>query len=395
VQSTDCFDCGPEAEGNHCTARGFKANVKTYSVPGGGNPCPQIPDTLPDTIDELNAVFSCQDMAEDNNEDVWCASVTTCGSGKLVSIYSDGEALSLDDETSMIASLSNPDQWLASGPPPLDEAGAFFTAAQTLSAEEMPALLVECMNAYAAVPAISNLHANVKLEFYQPEESLINIYSISGLVAADGRFALQIPSRSAAEGEAPRIVVEELAFDGATLFDGYQGEPYYRAYSSASSRQPLVLELHGRYLDPLQDWVSDPLRVLRFPGTAYSSEELPNGIVEITESYAQTGIQSPLGLGTTTYTIDTSSTTPHVLRIDVRNDHGDLRHRRMFSDFQSISNGIWRPFLVTEQRYRGSEEEPQLTKTVRILRANRLESSEIESEWWRPASDQNWWYIYN
>jgi len=396
VQSTDCFDCGPPSDGNHCTARGFRANVKTYSS-GGANPCPEIPSELPSTIEELNATFSCQELTLDNDEDVWCASVTECTSGQLQSIYQHGEPLQQSDGSSVVVSLGEPDAFLDSTPPSPGEAEATFTAAQTLSTTEMPALLAECLDACAPLAAVNDMHADVTLEHYLDSQSspIVSTYSLSGMMTADGRFALQLPNRSTVEGDSPRVVIQELAFDGVSFFEGYQGEPYYRAYSSTSTKQALAMGLHERYVAALEDWVVDPLRVLRFPGTQYSVEESLEGLVVITESYALTGIQSPFGLGTTTYTVDASSEPPHVLRIEVRNDEGELTRRRDYSDFRTLENGAWRPRLVSERYYRASRGELRLTKTTRVLRATPLESSAIEAQWWRPSSDQNWWYIHN
>ena len=394
VQSEDCFDCGPASQGNHCTARGFKANVKTYTS-GSGNPCPSIPEELPSTIEELNAIFSCKPLALDGDTDVWCASVRSCSDGQLESIYTHAQALTQANGSPVVISLEDPDPFLSAGQPSPGTAEAFFAAAQTLSTSQMPTLLAQCLATYAPLPAVGGLHANVTLEHHRaaPESPVVNTFSLSGMMAADGRHVFLLPSRGTLEGAA-RVVIQELAFDGITFFEGYQGEPYYRAYSSASAQQARARGLHERYLSPLEQWVANPLRVLRFPGTAYSVSETPEGLVLITESYAGTGIDSPMGLGTTTYTIDVSSETPHVTRIEIRSDQGALTRRRDFSDFQTLENGVWRPRLIREEFHRTSSEEPWLIKTVQILRANVLGASEFESDWWRPKSDQNWWYVH-
>lgn len=60
-QDKDCYDCGPSSSGNHCKARGFKANVKVYSI-GGGSPCPTIPDPLPTTLADASAAVQCKPL---------------------------------------------------------------------------------------------------------------------------------------------------------------------------------------------------------------------------------------------------------------------------------------------------------------------------------------------
>lgn len=193
-------------------------------------------------------------------------------------------------------------------------------------------------------------------------------------------------------GEEPEVVIEEFAYDGASFFEGIQGNPFYTAYSSTNSQSTAAIGVHSPYLEPLLAWAKDPFRILRFPGTVYDVAELGSSVTQITESYPQ--ILTSGGTGTTITTVDSASGVSHVTRIDVLNDQGDLVWRRDFSDYRTVAEGLWRPYSTVERYYGYQQSEPWLIKTTRVSSARYVAQPEVDAEWWRPQSESDWWFVH-
>lgn len=388
-QDKDCFDCGPAAVGNHCVGQGFTAKVKIYSI-GGGNPCPTIPDSLPTTLREAGDLVHCKELPLLHTESVWCARVIQCGDGQLVPAYEHGELLVDSYGHQVRIWLTEPDELLAA--PQADPIQEFLTDVHALPGPALPEVLATSVDAHRAVPGIADLHATVQLAFAGAEDQppITNVYELYGQIAADGRYAIDSLLPSSSPEGAPEIAIEQVAFDGASLFYGTRGSPFYTAYSATSVLQPGARAVHDAYLEPLYAWASDPYRVLRFPGTQYLPESVGSE-QRITETYP--AVFAPGGTGRTIYTIETNGAVPHIVRMDVRNDDDQLVWRRDFGAFRTLAEGVWRPYRTADRFYEPGSTDPWLVKTLIVHEARMLAEGEFDETWQRPASEQGWWYV--
>ncbi len=389
-QSSDCFDCGPASDGNHCTARGFQVTVKISSI-GGGNPCPQFPSSLPSTVEQANAAVQCKPLREQDPTVVWCASVTTCVDGKSESPYPDGATLNGPDGAYVVR-LGDPDSLLVASPP--ESVASQLRALQTLPASELTDVLREVVLTHAPVSAVGNLWARVVTEYpAAPGGSAVSIErNYRGALGVDGAFNLDVPYRVLDENGKADNVTERVWFDGASLVTGIVGAPFYNVWVADSANLRPVLHTKTAHLAVLRAWVDNPFRILRFPGTSYATEvDTVSGRVTVVESYPQ--VESPGGAGRTIYTIDTSTGSAHPLRIEVVDDLGRTLRRTNYEDYRALATGVWRPHRIVEEHFEPGVATPSFVTTTSIRSAQVLGDAQIESSLARPRSADNWWFV--
>ncbi len=389
-QSSDCFACGPASDGNHCTARGFQVTLEISSI-GGGNPCPQFPSSFPSTVEQANAAVQCKPLRELDPTVVWCASVTTCVDGKSESPYLDGATLNGPDGPYVVR-LGDPDRLLVASPP--ESVASQLRALQTLPTSELTDVLREVVLNHAPASAIGNLWARVVTEYpAAPGSSAVSIErNYRGALGVDGAFSLELPYRVLDDDGEVNNVTERVWFDGTSLVTGIVGAPFYNVWVADSANLRPVLHTKTAHLAVLRAWVDNPFRILRFPGTSYTTEvDTASGRVTVVESYPQ--VESPGGAGRTIYKIDTSSGSAHPLRIEVVDDLGRTLRRTNYEDYRALATGVWRPHRIVEERFDSGAVAPSVVTTTTVRTARVLEQVQVESSLARPRSADNWRFV--
>lgn len=391
VRSSDCFDCGPASAGNHCKARGFKVNVKVYSI-GGGNACPEIPSSLPTTVAQLNAVLACKDLPKTSDTPVWCALVLDCANGKVVSSWADQEQRVLPEGPATVR-LGDPDALL--GPPRVRPFAAQLAAAQSVPIAELHPTVSAAWIMHAPLSGGVELTADVERTFENVpgHGTVVNRHSVAGTVLAGGKFALSDTRRVQNEDQSTDLLTEELAYDGGNFFCGVVGAPFYDAYSSTSLSIDNAMAGLG-FVEPLLNWVDSPFAILRFAGTHYADEQVDGSAgarLRVLETYP--GVPLNLDKGQTLYEIEIVDGVPRPVRIAISNSQGALLVERLFSDYRTLGADVWRPFQLTERRFNAGATTPYVTTTVSFRRTRLLDSAEAATAWRRPQSENNWWIV--
>jgi hypothetical protein len=396
VQDSDCFDCSVPSPGSNCDSDAFRVLVKIYSS-GTSSPCPSGPDSVPETLREFTQSMACTPPPEIHAEEVGCAQDSRCeaepvGAGELV------HGAVTEDPT---CPGGRRREWLGTlegtlPPASEDEFASFLNGLPRIPVEGLPAPLAEACQLNRPLAGVDRLGARVQVEFLEGfgDSTVVNTHHVTGALCADGRFSVLLPRLvESPSGESSRRV-EELAFDGATLFSGLLGSATYQAWAASYPEHRATLRNQTGFLDPLLAWVRDPFEVLRLEGTAYEEEELEGGRVRIRETYPEPHF--PAWAGSTEYLLDTSTGRTLLTRVEVRTAAGELVSRREFSDHRPVGGGAWRPFRITGSRFRPGSAEPfRVSRTTIDSVGELFEEPAAAAEaldWPTPAS--GWWVVH-
>ncbi len=388
-QDADCFECGVPSEGNRCKSRGFQVTVKIYSI-GGGSPCPEIPDPLPTTLEAAQAAVMCKPLPLIHTEKTWCAKDEPCDPAVTAS-EGNGEVLVLAEGLGERRTWEGDPAPLLAPPQPRPDREA-LAALPREPLSRLPEALANAYLRHASVEGGVELSTTVELVFRRgPGEEIVNRYDVRGVVLGDGRCALELPQLVPDEDGRHVAFVEELVYDGASLFTGTKDAPVHQAYASTYFDLPAVLrQLLGPF-QPLFGWVDSPFGILRLPGTEYASLYLQDAggpRFEIAETYP--GIEIPGGGGSTQYVLALADGDPRPERIDVLDSTGRLVVRRTFGDYRELTQGLARPFELREERFSRGEAAPWLTTYVRIHAARATPDAEQRLV---PPESRSW-YVY-
>lgn len=393
VQSSDCFTCGEPAPGQHCLDRQFFVSLKVYSL-GGANPCPTGPSSVPESVSEFVQSMSCADLPLLHEENVGCSQSAPCAVGTPGDdAYTHG-AVTPGGHSGALRR-----EWMGSlagtmpGPQP-NPYRAFVAALPRDGEVDLPAALATVMANHAPLVGASGLSARVEFVYPLPgEDPVVNVYTLHGTVLADGRFSVVVPRQVPSQGgEEP--IVEELAYDGATLISGLLGAETYQAYASTYPGMAGVLATQAACMRPLLTWLANPFDLPRLSGTEYQVEPVSEHELRITETYPQP--EFPAWAGTYVHQIEVTPGGPRIRRSEIFTAGGQLRVRRDYDVFRQVLPGIWRPSEVSEVRYRPDGSGPERIARIRIVAASRLHTETEEAtallDWPGPAS--GWWVVH-
>ncbi len=329
-------------------------------------------------------------MVSDTN--VWCATVTTCTDGKVVPGWEDFEQRTMADGAATVR-LGAPDQLL--GGPRVRPFAAELAAAQSLPLSALHPAISAVWSFHPPLEGGVEFVANVQRTFENVSGygTVMNRHDVAGVALSGGRFSLTDTRRVQGEDQSPELLTEELAYDGGNFFRGVVGAPFYDAYSSESAAIDPAMAGLG-FVEPLLAWVDSPHAILRFPGTTYAEETVAgsNGArLRVLETYP--GVPLELDKGQTLYEIELVDGVAHVTRIAISNSQGDLLVERLYSDYRTLSQDLWRAFQFTERRFNAGSTTPYVSTTVSIRRARALEPAAASAAWRRPKSEHDWWFV--
>ncbi|MFT7670938.1 MAG: hypothetical protein ACI8X5_003651 [Planctomycetota bacterium] len=225
-------------------------------------------------------------------------------------------------------------------------------------------------------------------------DAIVNSYAVNGTYLADGRFNLMLPKWVEYEGNPNRQVVQDLAYDGATLISGTVGAETYQVYASTFKGIDGVLLNQARFLSPLRMWLSNPFDICRLEKTDYEVESLADGVTRITESYPEPDF--PAWAGTVVYTINSAIGGGMPTRIEVFSTAGELLRRREYGKYRQLRDGVWRPFFLEESRFKAGEQEPHFTirTTLHSIGKTFTELADAEAVFIMPEPASGWWVVH-
>lgn len=387
-QDKDCYDCGPQSDGNHCKARGFKANVKIYSI-GGGNPCPTIPDPLPTTLEAASAAVQCKPLPKISDEDNWCASVRSCkesshdvaaaedtlilGGGRGARDYWSGPTFDL--------------QWERTAP-----RGELEEQLLSLPRESVGALPEALRAAFGetATQVGAEVAGTLDVVYFEAGEPWItNRFEFSAYVARHGIHVRERGFVRDEDGEyAPRV--ESLIHDGRTLLVECAGDTLGHAYLPGYYDLPGVLRARLGPYGLLESWLANPSGLQRLPGTTYESIGGPEATTIVIERYP--GIQGPGADGCAVYRLGGSAAVPRFQSVEHRSASGTVRLRRTFAGYSEIDDGVVRPHRVVETIY-DAEGRIELSRTLWLLSAQALGIEQARQRGWLTPTAEVW-FVY-
>lgn len=393
VQSSDCFTCGEPSQGNHCLDRQFFVNVKVFGM-NGANPCPTGPSSVPESVSEFVQSMSCAELPLIHEENVGCSGSGPCAVGTpLDDAYSHGSVTPGNRPGALRREWRGSLAGTMPGPQP-NPYRVFLAALPRDGEEELPAELAAVLSAHAPLAGASGISARVEFVYPRPGvDPVTNVYTLHGTVLADGRFSVVVPRQVPSEGNEEPIV-EELAYDGATLFSGLLGAETYQAYAATYPGMAGALANQTACVRPLLTWLANPFDLPRLQGTHYQVEQVSEHGLRITETYPQP--EFPAWAGSYVHHIQVTPAGSRIRRSEIFTAGGQLRVRRDYDLFRQVQPGVWRPSEVSEVRYRPDGSGPERIARTRIVAASLLHTDAEEAAallvWPEPAS--GWWVVH-
>lgn len=396
VQDSDCFTCESPAAGSNCLDDQFRVLVKVYSS-GENNPCPSFPESLPETLADAYRSTQCTPPPLLNEENVKCSASAPCADEEPVpDTYFHGNVR--EDPTNP-AGIRR--EWLGdlagSMPGPVENpAATFIDALPRISVEDLPGPVAAMKTRCPGFAGMDGVSARVVLEYPYGDvgDPILNTYDVFGTILADGRFALMMPRWVETENGGHERVLEDLAYDGATLAYGQVGAETYQAYASTCSVTGSVLLAQTGFLRSLMTWCGDPFECMALAGTEFEVEVQPTGATTVTESYPEPDFPSWSGMQV--YTLGGSQVGGLPTRIDTLSQAGTLVRRREFSKYRQLKDGTWRPFHIVDSRYSGGSETPRFVMRTTIQSLSKTyESVELaEPVFHMPKPASGWWVVH-
>lgn len=390
-RSSDVFVCDSPSNDERCDPRAHQVNIRVYSV-GGAYPCGELPSSLPTLVWTLESGRLCRELAKTSDTLLWSAGFTDRVSGAAISPWPDLARRTLADGAAVVR-LGAPTGLL--GGPRARPFSAELAAAQSLPLSALHPSIRAVWSFHPPLEGGVELVADVQRTFesVSGHGTVMNRHELAGVVLSGGRFALSDTRRVACEDQPSELLIEELAYDGGNFFRGVVGAPFYDAYSSESAAIDPAMAGLG-FVEPLLAWVDSPHAILRFPGTTYAEETVAgsNGArLRVLETYP--GVPLELDKGQTLYEIELVDGVAHVTRIAISNSQGDLLVERLYSDYRTLSQDLWRAFQFTERRFNAGSTTPYVSTTVSIRRARALDPAAASAAWRRPKSEHDWWFV--
>lgn len=362
TRDEDTWSCGPAAEGIHGNPRGFQVNVKQFFLE---NPCPGIPTTLPETLEEANAEVQCLPLPMTNEFKAWSATVKGCSEGSgpaqgLRSLDPPADEIRIHGKGRYVVHRGQI-EGLDAAPwtPPL---GDQLQVVRTLDPLDLPDALGAVSVLHAPLAGVRDLEATVTYEFFGvPERGTIrNRHRLAGTILGDRRFALVEMRPGSSEDGSSTVSVHDYYFDGSRFAFGQRGAESCNVYLSSSAGAEDALQYEAQFVWPLLGWVQDPFWIPRVPDASYATVTTER-LVEFAETFP--GIP---GLGRTEYAIDVTGEVPHPVRIRYFGPSGHLVRTKDFAGYQELLPGTWRPTSIIDTRLDRRTGEPKFRATVEI-----------------------------
>lgn len=395
AQDSDCFTCGEPSPGNNCLSNQFSVNVKIYSS-GDQNPCPMGPSSIPETVREFTESMSCVPPPLLNEEEVGCSRARPCGLvPEEIEPYS--HAL-VTPSTSLAGAFRREWRGPLQGTLPGPAANPwrdFLTSLPRSQAQDLPAPLNSIVAGSAPLAGVSGLSARIELEYHRDGgDPLLDAYSVHGTVLADGSFSLIVPRRASAEGTA-RDVVEELAYDGATLVSEILGAETYQAYASSYPQTRYVLSTQTGFFRTLRVWAGNPFDLPRLAGTVYTVEPISPSEVRVTETYPVPDF--PAWAGSLVHTIDIVPGGSRLPRSEARAAGGEVLRTREYGSYRLVQSGVWRPTSITEVVYPGGSASISalvVRTTIEAVGTVHGDPQAAQSAFEMPMPSSGWWIVH-
>lgn len=384
-QDKDCYDCGPPSNGNHCKARGFKANVKIYSI-GGGSPCPTIPDPLPTTLADASAAVQCKPLPKISDEDNWCASIRTRDTGEETPLTAGDDTLVLGDGRGARS------RWLGRAfdldwehPVPGTELEEWLRALPREPVEALPAALQGALGEAAELEGAEVAGVLDVTYFRGGDPWITNRFDFSAFVGENGIHVREREFVPDEEGEfAARV--ESVIHDGRTLLvegSGATGHAYLPGYYDL----PAVLRARLGPYGLLESWLENPFGVHRLVGTSYAAFSDARGQPTVVETYP--GIQGPGADGSAVYQLGGQVAMPRFESVEYRAGDGGTRLRRLFSAYSEVAEGVFRPGRIVETRY-DSDGRLELTRSLHLRFTRAMSLAQARDRGWLAPSAKEW-----
>jgi len=83
----------------------------------------------------------------------------------------------------------------------------------------------------------------------------------------------------------------------------------------------------------------------------------------------------------------------HPVEVRYLDGAGNLTTRVTFSNYGTLDEGLWRPFLVVRREYSPGSSEPWLTCTLTVTEAELVSEAEASATLPRAQSTQNRWFV--
>ncbi len=393
VRDEDTWSCGPPANGMHCDPQGYEVKVKVYSI-GNEDPCPGIPDTLPETLKEAEEMFKCKQPPLVNSFHVYSAAVTACDTGIDSALRMDGEIVDGSADSFTVVT-GDPDHLLAQQEP--NELYEQLVELQSSPIDSLPTELQTVVALHPSLNGARNINALVEYEFADVPNygDVVNRFRVEGTVLASGRFSVSSTTRTTLEGDVVPSI-EELSYDGTNFFIGTPGSPRFNAYSASSPQFPRAFSSQARFVEPLLDWVRSPFPITLFPDIDRTSAVTgPSGeetLVEIRETYPGMFDGTTHLAGEIVYVLSVGAVI-HPVEVRYLDGAGNLTTRVTFSNYGTLDEGLWRPFLVVRREYSPGSSEPWLTCTLTVTEAELVSEAEASATLPRAQSTQNRWFV--
>lgn len=368
------YKCGPPSTGNHCIAQGYKVNLSTYDT-GGVSNCPPLPTTTSfesweAAVGIIEAWLACPKMPLLSKTYDWSAKVKKCPgvseSGSLPVEY-----VSLDHDSYSVwhenpaAQLPAPttDPFSPLGPGPYLDPALMAAPVRDLRASQDGLIAVR-------------LAAEYQVDFHDPAgvPTETDVYSLSGVVAADGRFFLDVTVAGLGPAGEPEPIRDQGSFDGAsfswTTTDGENAN----VWPSTSDRRDGMLRMLAPFAAILVEWVGDPTLLPALPASSYAITEDPvSQTLEIERRHVSWGQL----LATTTHAVDASGPVPTISQVTVFASGGSNVRTRQFLDYGAVGAAL-KPRQIIDTWQQPSPAHGLVTATLRISRAVPLDASDLE-----------------
>lgn len=197
---------------------------------------------------------------------------------------------------------------------------------------------------------------------------------VQGTLQADGRFDVVCRQPVEAEGERHTLTTRVI-FDGTALFELGEDAPANNAYSTDYPRFATNWGHRCGFLQPVYEWLTDPLRVPLFENASYE--------VETDGDWMRIGrlVQWGASVGKSeVHLCDLSGAVPKVSRVDVLDALFRVRKRVELDEPVQVAAGVYRPMQSVETRFLdGTPDGRRVVVTMRMREAELLTDPALDA----------------
>lgn len=359
------YQCQGVANLTNCTNRGYKVNITTYTDGG----CADLTGLLPGASfsswakvpNAVRKALKCVAPKKKETFD-WSASTADCPTGAKVT-----------PAVGQIKQGANGSSYIVAQGPVYGTVGTAnpFLTGYDLAQSSSPSVVQGTLGAAVVLlhPRLAGVavSATVEVEHWLGGR-LDGSYSaaLQGSVLANGRFDVALSTPVEHEG---KLVsgTKRVSFDGVALSCLWAESENGNIWDAAGASFGTRFARETSEIGEIFAWTRDPFGVPWFAEIEYTELSAASTIM------IQQRLSPELGGGVDKeYEIDMSGPVPHPVATRIFDLAGQLREEVAFSDYRTLSPGVWRPFKVVRTTWLAPG-----TSTDHIVVTTKLSSAKV------------------